>query len=114
MKQVCGADLIRRVDHASRDKRKLEARLQRPTMDGAAILAGEDIVCLTQLPWHAPWKTSQQLMSVLAAANRVLYVGPPSSLREAVGARTARGRSRTGRRLAFRLSRTAVSCPRKP
>jgi hypothetical protein len=60
-------------------------------MDGAAILAGEDIVCLTQLPWHAPWKTSQQLMSILAAANRVLYVGPPSSLREAVGARAARG-----------------------
>jgi len=39
VKQVCGADLLRRVDHASRDRRRLEARVQRPTMDGAAILA---------------------------------------------------------------------------
>ena len=49
-------------------------------------LWGEDIICLAQEPWHGPWKTSQQIMTLLAQANRVLYVGPPHSLRGGIGA----------------------------
>jgi len=49
-------------------------------------LSGEDIICLAQEPWHGPWKTSQQIMTLLAQSNRVLYVGPPHSLRDGIGA----------------------------
>ena len=48
-----------------------------------AVLSGHDIVCLAHEPWHGPWKTYQQIMSLLAETNRVLYVGPPASLRDA-------------------------------
>lgn len=47
-------------------------------------LRGEDIVCLALRPWHGPWKASQQLMSLIARFNRVLYVGPPASLRAGI------------------------------
>jgi glycosyltransferase involved in cell wall biosynthesis len=56
-----------------------------PDMTGPT-LSGEDIICLAQEPWHGPWKTSQQIMTLLAQSNRVLYVGPPHSLRDGVGA----------------------------
>ncbi|HKX19306.1 MAG TPA: glycosyltransferase [bacterium] len=52
-----------------------------PTLD---LLSGQNIVCLAHEPWHGPWKTYQQIMSLLAKKNRVLYVGPPASLREGV------------------------------
>ena len=48
------------------------------------VLSGQNIVCLAHEPWHGPWKTYQQIMSLLATKNRVLYVGPPASLREGV------------------------------
>lgn len=51
---------------------------------GETDLCGEDIVCLALRPWHGPWKASQQLMSRIAQSNRVLYVGPPSSLRAGI------------------------------
>lgn len=41
------------------------------------------MICLVHEPWHGPWKLYQQVMSLLARSNRVLYVGPPRSLREA-------------------------------
>jgi glycosyltransferase involved in cell wall biosynthesis len=49
------------------------------------VLSGENIICLAHEPWHGPWKTYQQIMSVLAESNRVLYVGPPRPLREEFG-----------------------------
>ncbi len=49
-----------------------------------SALSGEHIVCLAHEPWHGPWKTYQQLMLLLARSNRVLYVGPPRSLRDAI------------------------------
>lgn len=49
-----------------------------------ATLTGQDIICLALRSWHSPWKNNQQLMSLLARSNRVLYVGPPRPLREAV------------------------------
>jgi len=57
-------------------------------------LSGRDIICLARRSWHSPWKNNQQLMSRLAQTNRVLYVGPPPSLRTALGeirARAPRG-----------------------
>jgi glycosyltransferase involved in cell wall biosynthesis len=36
--------------------------------------------------WDSPWKNNQQVMSRLARTNRVLYVGPPHTLRESVQA----------------------------
>lgn len=41
-------------------------------------------MCLALRPWHGHWKASQQLMSLIARSNRVLYVGPPSSIRSGV------------------------------
>lgn len=58
----------------------------------SAVLSGEDIICLAHEPWHGPWKTYQQIMSLLARSNRVLYVGPPSSLRERIEAVLRRAR----------------------
>jgi glycosyltransferase involved in cell wall biosynthesis len=55
---------------------------QRPTM--GARLAGEDIICFSHTPWRGPWKASQQIMSLLAESNRVFYVGPPITLRDAI------------------------------
>ncbi len=51
-----------------------------------SILSGEDIICLAHEPWHGPWKTYQQIMSLLARSNRVFYVGPPVSLRTGINA----------------------------
>jgi glycosyltransferase involved in cell wall biosynthesis len=48
------------------------------------VLEGEDIICFSHTPWRGPWKASQQIMSRLAGTNRVLYVGPPGSLRQAL------------------------------
>ena len=50
---------------------------------GTAPLSGEDIVCFSHTPWHGPWKASQQIMSLLAESNRVLYIGPPRAMRDA-------------------------------
>src|SRR3990172_4574663 len=50
----------------------------------SAPLEGEDIVCLALRAWDSPWKNNQQVMSLLARSNRVLYVGPPRSFRESV------------------------------
>jgi glycosyltransferase involved in cell wall biosynthesis len=47
-------------------------------------LSGEDIICLALRGWNSPWKNNQQVMSVLARSNRVLYVQPPRSLRAAL------------------------------
>lgn len=47
-------------------------------------LSGQDIICLALRSWRSPWKGNQQLMSLLALSNRVLYVGPSQSLREAI------------------------------
>ncbi len=49
-----------------------------------SLLSGQDIICLALRSWHSPWKANQQLMSRLARSNRVLYVGPFQSLREAI------------------------------
>lgn len=51
-----------------------------------ASLVDQDIICLSQEPWEGPWRTCQQIMSRLARDNRVLYVGPPLSLRQAIEA----------------------------
>lgn len=50
-----------------------------------SILSGDDIVCLAHEPWHGPWKAYQQIMSVFAESNQVLYIGPPRRLREGFG-----------------------------
>jgi glycosyltransferase involved in cell wall biosynthesis len=47
-------------------------------------LSGQDIICFAHTPWHGPWKASQQIMSLLAEANRVLYIGPRATLRDAI------------------------------
>ncbi len=57
-------------------------------------LSGEDVVCLALRPWHGPWKASQQLMSLIAQSNRVLYIGPPSSLRSGISGICARAARR--------------------
>jgi glycosyltransferase involved in cell wall biosynthesis len=57
-----------------------------------AVLSGHDIVCLAHEPWHGPWKTYQQVMSLLAETNRVLYVGPPAPLRDAARGLLSRNR----------------------
>ncbi len=49
-----------------------------------ATLSDEDIVCLALRRWDSPWKNNQQIMSLQARSNRVLYVGPPLGLREAI------------------------------
>jgi glycosyltransferase involved in cell wall biosynthesis len=58
-----------------------------------APLAGQDIIVFAHEPWHGPWKTYQQVLSIVAESNRVLYIGPPRSLREAI-ARLQRRKSR--------------------
>lgn len=50
------------------------------------MLSGHDIVCFALRAWDSPWKNNQQIMSLLARSNRVLYVGPPRSFRESVKA----------------------------
>lgn len=45
------------------------------------MLSGHDIICFAVRAWDSPWKNNQQLMSRLAASNRVLYVNPPRPLR---------------------------------
>jgi len=61
-----------------------------PKLDAKrGVLSGQDIVCFAHEPWHGPWKAYQQILSLVAASNRVLYVGPPVSVREVVnGLRT--------------------------
>jgi glycosyltransferase involved in cell wall biosynthesis len=49
-------------------------------------LSGEDIVCLALRRWNTPWKNNQQVMSLVARSNRVLYVGPPRAFRESFAA----------------------------
>jgi glycosyltransferase involved in cell wall biosynthesis len=61
----------------------LRARAPLPKGKPAATLANENIVCFAHEPWHGPWKTYQQIMSILAETNRVFYVGPPDPLRQA-------------------------------
>lgn len=49
-----------------------------------SLLSNEDIVCLAHEPLHEPWgRSTRYVMSRLAQRNRVLYVGPPLTLREA-------------------------------
>jgi glycosyltransferase involved in cell wall biosynthesis len=50
----------------------------------AAPLSGADIVCFAHTAWHGPWKASQQIMSLIAETNRVLYVGPCETLGSAI------------------------------
>ena len=47
--------------------------------DGQPLLAGRDIICIAPGYWDSPWITHQQIMSILARDNRVLYVEPPLS-----------------------------------
>lgn len=54
------------------------------------MLEGQDIICLAPRRWEPPWKNSQQVMSRIARDNRVLYVGPPRSLRSALPWRSQR------------------------
>jgi glycosyltransferase involved in cell wall biosynthesis len=49
-------------------------------------LSGEDIIAFSHTPWHGPWKASQQIMSLLARSNRVVYVGPQLALRDGINA----------------------------
>ena len=49
-----------------------------------AMLSGENIVCLALRAWDSPWKNNQQVMSLLARSNRVLYVDPPRSFRQSL------------------------------
>ncbi len=53
-------------------------------------LAGQDIVCFALRRWDGLRKNNQQVMRLLALQNRVLYVNPPSTLREALGRRAGR------------------------
>ncbi len=43
------------------------------------LLEGRDIICIAPGYWDSPWITHQQIMSILARQNRVLYVEPPLS-----------------------------------
>ncbi len=64
------------------------------------LLSGEDIVCLALRRWESPWKNNQQVMSLMARSNRVLYVGPPRSFRESLRAgRTGLEDRQTARRI---------------
>lgn len=68
------------------------------------LLSGHDIVCFALRAWDSPWKNNQQIMSLLARSNRVLYVGPPRSFRESVKALRTGTRNRlTVDRIAERL-----------
>ena len=42
-------------------------------------ITGRDIICIAPGYWDSPWITHQQIMSILARRNRVLYVEPPLS-----------------------------------
>lgn len=43
------------------------------------MIAGRDIICIAPGYWDSPWITHQQVMSVLARENRILYVEPSLS-----------------------------------
>ena len=62
------------------------------SLSGTAVLSGEDIICFSHTPWHGPWKASQQIMSLLAESNRVVYVGPPAGMRDAVNSLQGRAK----------------------
>lgn len=78
------------IDPSRPPDARLEPALSVRVQD--TILSGEDIICLAHEPWHGPWKTYQQIMTILARSNRVLYIGPPSSLRERIEAVLRRAR----------------------
>jgi glycosyltransferase involved in cell wall biosynthesis len=54
--------------------------------DGQTVLSGYDIVCFALRAWDSTWKNNQQVMSRLAASNRILYVNPPRSLKAGLSA----------------------------
>lgn len=55
-------------------------------------MSGQDIICFAHTPWHGPWKASQQIMSLLADSNRVLYIDRRAALRDAIGSIRARAK----------------------
>lgn len=49
--------------------------------EGRAVLRGESILCFAPDPWDDIWRNRHHIMSLLAEANRVLYVEPRPYLR---------------------------------
>ncbi len=43
------------------------------------MLAGHDIICISDLTWDAHWGTEQQFMSRLSRSNRVLFINEPKT-----------------------------------
>lgn len=50
------------------------------------MIRGYDIVCCAPDPWYSIWRNRQQIMSLLAEANRILFVEPRAYLRPALAA----------------------------
>lgn len=50
------------------------------------MIRGYDIVCCAPDPWHSIWRNRQQIMSLLAEANRILFVEPRAYLRPTLAA----------------------------
>jgi len=50
------------------------------------VIEGHDIVCCAPDPWHSIWRNRQQIMSILAQENRILFVEPRQYLRPTLAA----------------------------
>ncbi|MGQ9458287.1 MAG: glycosyltransferase [Anaerolineae bacterium] len=50
------------------------------------MIRGYDIVCCAPDPWYSIWRNRQQIMSLLAEENRILFVEPRAYLRPALAA----------------------------
>ncbi|MBC7222868.1 MAG: glycosyltransferase [Anaerolineae bacterium] len=50
------------------------------------MIRGHDIVCCAPDPWYSIWRNRQQIMSLLAEANRILFVEPRAYLRPTLAA----------------------------
>lgn len=50
------------------------------------MIRGYDIVCCAPDPWYSIWRNRQQIMSLLAEANRILFVEPRAYLRPTLAA----------------------------
>jgi len=60
----------------------------------AGYLRGETLIYFGPEPWAGLWRNRHQLMSRLAKHNTVVYVEPPVLLRDLLGLRRGRNRSR--------------------
>ncbi|MGQ9585486.1 MAG: glycosyltransferase [Anaerolineae bacterium] len=50
------------------------------------MIRGYDVICCAPDPWHSIWRNRQQIMSILAEGNRILFVEPRQYLRPSLAA----------------------------